>query len=363
METLRRPPYGLRDGLFPIFLAITAIADEQEVAFYENGTFLREIGKDAFLRMTKAPEKFDIQYCKIEGIRSELFQRLAKALELSKCQEREVELLDVVRNLCQFAAGLPEYVRNTKRLSGSALAVRDVILNAQEPVRMVFHDLPVACGFNKFELGKSASAEDAKRFVNKLKNDLDELRAASINLQCRMEAQLAREFGYTGQISSQFRRKLAERAESLLLRVTESKLKAFAFRVFDELLPEPKWYESVGSLLALRPPSKWKDEDEDAYNRELENIAGRFKRAESASFGNGKTKGQVGLRIAVTQADGTERQEVVHFDSGEEKTLKDLQKEIELIISKNSRLGVAAASRAIWGQLKPVKEDSDGRED
>ena len=142
MFTLRRPPYGLRDGLFPILLAVVAIADEQEIAFYENGTFLRDVGKDAFLRMTKAPEKFEIQYCQIEGVRSELFNRLTQVLELSKSDGRNLELLDVVRSLCQFVAQLPEYVRNTKRLSTTALAVRNVILEAREPVRMVFHDLP-----------------------------------------------------------------------------------------------------------------------------------------------------------------------------------------------------------------------------
>ena len=57
MFALRRPPYGLRDGLFPILLAVVAIAGEQEIAFYENGTFLRDVGKDAFLRMTQGSGK------------------------------------------------------------------------------------------------------------------------------------------------------------------------------------------------------------------------------------------------------------------------------------------------------------------
>ena len=65
--------------------------------------------------------------------------------------------------------------------------------------------------------------------------------------------------------------KLAERAESLLVQITESKLKAFAFRLVDEGLSEADWLESVGSFLALRPPSKWKDEDEDTFDRELGN--------------------------------------------------------------------------------------------
>src|SRR5262249_55186526 len=103
--------------------------------------------------------------------------------------------------------------------------------------------------------------------------------------------------------------------------------------------------------------SKWKDEDEDTFDRELGNLSGRFKRAESLSFGKAvDTGGQVGMRIVVTQADGSERQEVIHIEPEEEKELKRMQDDISALIEKNNRLGVAAASRAIWARLKSVEE-------
>ena len=134
-------------------------------------------------------------------------------------------------------------------------------------------------------------------------------------------------------------------------------MKAFAFRLVDDLLSEADWLESLGSFLALRPPSKWKDGDEDTFNGELETLAGRFKRVESLSFGKAaNASGKVGMRIAVTQADGSERQEVIHVEPEEEKELKRLQDQITALIEKNSRLGVAAASRVIWARLKSAEE-------
>jgi len=358
MRILRQPPFGLRDGLFPILLAVVAVEDEQEVAFYENGTFLREVGKDAFLRMTKAPEKFEIQHCKIEGVRGQLFHQLAHILEVSRSDQKNVELLDLVRSLCQFVAQLPDFARQTRRLENpNTIAVRDVILQAREPVRMVFHDLPEACGFKTFEVGKPTSAAEAQQFVSKLKDAIDELRDALPALHRRTTDAIAEEFGYKGTPLSHYRRKLAGRAEKLLLRVTENKLKAFAFRVFDEGLSETEWLNSVGSVLALRPPDKWKDEDEETFRRELENAAGRFKRAESAAFGlDAIGQGGQGLRVAITQANGNERQEVVHIDVGEEKLLLHLQEQILSVIKQNERLGIAAVSRALWSQLKPVED-------
>lgn len=355
MRELRRPPFGVRDGLFPILIAVIAIEGEHEIAFYENGTFLREIGRDAFLRMTKAPEKFEIQLCRIEGVRASLFLQLAGALRLNS-QGKTVELLDVVRDLCQFVARLPEYSRNTRRLSGSALAVRDAILEAREPVKMVFHDLPTACNCPRFEMGSTVMDSDAERFVKNLRATLDEIREAFPNLQRRIEETIASELGYEGQRLRQYRPEVANRAEKLMVRVIDNKLKAFVFRLFDEALAEPDWLGSVGSVLALRPPDKWKDEDEDRFHGELEALAGQFKRAESAAFDHGGGKG---IRVAITQSDGTERQEVVQVNDDEEKLLDDLQAQILRVINQNPRLGLAAASKAIWSQIKKSSEEAE----
>lgn len=360
MATLRKPPYGVRSGLFPLLLAVVAVESEQEIAFYENGTFLQEVNKDVFQRMNRASERFDIQYCKIEGVRSELFQQLALVLEVARADNRDAKLLDIVRNLCQFIARQPEYVRMTKRLTPLTLKVRDVVLEARDPVSLIFHDLPAACDFAQFEIDRPVSSEEAKQFVVRLKAALDELRSAFPNLLSRIEIRLANDFGYEQQLVGQYRHNLARRAEQLLVWATENKLKSFAFRLFDETLPESDWLKSVGSVLSLRPPDKWKDEDEDTFTRELENLAGRFKRAEAVAFGVGNNENATtGLRVAITQADGTERQEVIHLEAKDDHLLMQIQDEIAAVIQRNERLGIAAASRAIWARLRPIEESND----
>lgn len=354
IRELRQAPYGLRDGLIPLLLALIAITNEQEVAFYKKGTFLSELHQEAFLQLTKSPQDFEIQYCKIEGVRSDLFKKLTELLELKPATEAaQIELLDITRNLCIFVAQLPEYTRNTKRLSKHALAVREVILAAQEPIRMIFHDLPTACGCAKFFMGTQAFGREAQQFTKTLKMALEELRLAFSELQSRQRTAIRKEFGYEDQGFSRTRREVAARAESLLLHVTEPKLKAFCFRLLDENMPENDWLESVGSLLSLRPPQRWHDEEEDTFDRELPAYVGRFLRAESIMFLATKgNRGGGGLRIAVTQADGQEKQEVMHINADDEAQLHKLEQDITKLIGKNKRLGLAAASRAIWSQLK-----------
>lgn len=352
---LRNRPYGARDGVIPLLLSVFAISHERDIAFYKDGSFLRELNGEQMLVLTKAPERFDIQYCKIEGVRAELFERLLAVLRIEKPEDREIELLDLIRNLCVFVAQLPVYARNTKRLSQQALGVRQAILEAREPSRLLFMDLPVACGFDPVE-AKSASGAVLKSFVKTLKSTLDELRSAYPELQDRLRKALREHFTLTGLIG-EYRACLTERAQRVCVTATEPKFKAFCLRLMDDRLSESDWLESVGSHLALKPPSKWHDADEDLFKSELAHIAALFKRVESLVF-NGKDAGRAekAIRLAVTLATGVEHEQVIHFSTEEEQRMTALQQRFAQILSEDERLGLAAASRAIWARFESAEK-------
>lgn len=348
---LRKPPYGVRDGLIPLFLTVFAIAYEKDVAFYKDGTFLRELNGEAMLLLAKAPERFDIQYCKIEGVRAELFQRLLTVLDIKGTAQRAFELLDVVKPLCVFVAQLPTYVLNTKKLPGTTLAVRDAILNAREPVRLLFTELPKACGFAPIRVEASAS-QTVPSFVKTLKAALDDLRVAFPELQERLRKELRAAFASPGRFQ-QFRTTLSARSEQILVTIAEPKLRAFCLRLMDNRLPESEWLESVASYLTLKPPSKWHDAEEEVFSYELSQYAAKFRRVESVAFAGGKLpKNSVGVRLSVTQADGVEHEQVVHYAPNEEDRLQDLQKQFDRLLTKDKRLGLVAASRAIRANLE-----------
>ncbi len=354
VSLVRKPPFGLRDGLFPILLAVVAIVEEQEIAFYENGTFLREVGRDAFLRMTKAPERFDMQYCKIEGVRAEVFERLLAVLDVKPIKGRKVELLDVVKPLCSFVAHLPPYVLNTRKLPPAALAVRDTILNAREPATLLFSDLPKACGFEVIG-AKATKAKPSLSFTKALKAAIDDLRVAYPEMQERLRMRLRGAFDLPGDFQ-QFRSALARRAEQILLGIFEPKLRAFCLRLIDDNLPESEWIESIGSFLALKPPTKWHDAEEELFNSDLAVWATRFHHVESIIFAADRSpRGSIGVRLAITQSDGIEHEKVFHYTTDEERQLKKLQRHLELMLSKEGRLGFAAASRAILSKLRETE--------
>lgn len=346
---LRKSPYGVRDGLAPIFLAIFAVMHMQDLAFYENGSFLRDLSGHDFRRLIKAPVNFDVQLCRVDGPRTELFDALRIMLGLPPQEYGRAQLLDVVRPLFVFAARLPEYTRKTKNLSATALAVRGVLLAAREPGPFLFHDLPQACGFDPFEPNTRRS-DDAARFTQVLKGTLDELEAAYPELRMRLKQALTRGFDLPDQ--QQFRETLAGRAEAVAMQVAEPRLKAFCLRLIDSVLPQNEWLEALGSFVCSKILASWTDLDEHRFEIELNQLCTWFRRVETTLFKESRIgDGKMAVRVAVTQSTGKEVDRIIYVSSEEEEEIRPIQEEIMRIMRYNRHAGLIAASRALMQVL------------
>ena len=267
-EELRERPFGVRDGLIPLLLATYYVAHRQDIAIFEDGTFLHEVRGDDFYRLIKAPEYFEIQHSAIEGIRASVFDRLINVLGIQQISdEQDSRILDVVQPLCNFVVQLPEYVHNTKNLSQEAIAVRSLLMSAGEPAPLLFQDLPVACGCSSFDVTESIDDNRVQDFAEKLKIYLGELKDTYTVLLENLKFFIFKAFDIDS--NSQGRSLLKKRADILRLSVTETQLKALCGRLSDDKLSETKWIESVASFIASKPPSYWVDSDEQVFQQEL----------------------------------------------------------------------------------------------
>jgi hypothetical protein len=347
---LRKAPFGVREGVMPLLLAVFCLSHEHEIAVYENGTFVKSLGGEEFRRLTKAPASFELQLCAIAGLRRPLFDKLRAMLELKTMDNRRAELLEVVRSLCTSVARLPIYVHRTHKLSKNGIAVRDAILSARDPSKLLFSDLPLACGCEVINPKAQTNSGRAYEFVELLRDSLEELKLAYPALQDRLKSLLQSKLGCPTSSFSSARVNMANRAERIAIYVREASLKAFCLRLMDQNLPESEWVESIGSLLVPSPPSKWRDIDEAMFEQEVERIAAHFRRMESVFFEKsaGNLVGSIGVRFAITKSDGSERESVMHFTPDEQSAVLVLREEFVKILQRDKRLGLVAASEAVW---------------
>lgn len=176
-DRLRRPPYGIKDGLLPVLLVATIIASKDEVTLYEDGSFVPTLNGATMERLLRASDKFEVQRLSITGPRAALYGRLVEMLSAG-AKAPVSGLVPIVRQFVRVVRELPEFARTTKAISPAAQALREALLRAREPATLLFRDLPIACGVPPFEAEGTTSGEVVERFIEGLRAAVRELRTA-----------------------------------------------------------------------------------------------------------------------------------------------------------------------------------------
>lgn len=296
-------PFGVRAALAPLLLAIVMVADRHRMALFERGTYCPKLDAQAFMRILKSPENFTIQWVALEGVRAEVYQRLAATLG---GVDGEDGLMAIVAPLVRFGAGLSLHAQRSVEVSPNAARVRDAIMRARSPVDLVFTDLPTACGLEPFDGEGADGAARAAEYAERLAGAIGELERCYPSLLDRMRSEVGRALGADGDL----RTSVADRAGPLVFRVKEQALRTFVQRLADRVLADDAWIEAMGGALVGKPPSRWLAQDVATWQGRLEEISATFLRLEATAFGSHPhQKGAV--RLALTHIDGREHVSIV----------------------------------------------------
>lgn len=364
-EVLQQPPYGIKDGLIPIYLAAAMLHWEAEIALYENGTFIPKADIAVFERLIKVPGRFYIQRYRLGGARSYLFEQYSALLGKGQISSDRATLLTAVRPLLAFVQQLPPYAHLTHSLSPQAVAVREAVLSAKEPHRLLFEDLPRAAGMDIGQVNTNPGT--AQVFFTTLRDVLLELQRAYDRLLMAVQEELLGAMRLP-QAMTAARREVTQRAMILHEYVSDLRLKAFVLRLSDTRLPEREWLESIASCLTNKPPRQWGDHDRLRYQTELAEIAGRFRRVEEIAVDAQRrgecTEGASLIRLGVTLPSGEDQREIVTILPEEAADVRAATDEIEAALRRSeasTRISIAAIAelaRRIWGSSS-TKERGD----
>ena len=339
---LREPPYGIKNGLLPIYLAVAVLSWDTEIALYENGSFVPQPNIAVFERLMKAPGQFSVQRHRLGGARFYLLEKYSMLLGETSTPPGKDTLLTAVRPILSFMRQLPPYAQLTRRVSPTAIAVRETILSAREPGNLLFRELPRAVGVQ--ELDADADLENVRTFFEGLRAALLELQHAYDALLAEIQTQLTEAMRLPSEIVAA-RQEAAGRAATLRDRVTDLRLRAFVLRLCDRNLRDREWMESLASTLVSKPPKSWNDQDVLRYGLELSDTAAQFRRVEEIMLASQpqiqQAQGARRLRLAVTDASGEEQREVVSV-------LPDEEHAVEVITAQlQQALGAKGASQRV----------------
>lgn len=166
---LRKAPFGLPEGIFPILITAFFIVHQGEVFLYREGTFLPEPQSGHFDLLQRRLDLFSIKGVKLEGITSRIVDRLASSLNAPP------KIASVVKALYRSFSSLPNLTLKSGKVSDpQALQVREAFLNAGSPESLLFKELPQCFGM-EIVGSKQASADDFDAYFRGLNAALQHL--------------------------------------------------------------------------------------------------------------------------------------------------------------------------------------------
>ena len=326
---LQAAPFGVREGLLPVFLFAVLARLGDRVAVFEDGAYQWSLSYEAVERMLRGPAAFAVQSVEASPAQRAALDALATRVGVTG---ETVRPLAVVGRVLQSVAGLPAYVRRTTTLSDAATAVREALVGATEPAALLFRDLPMALGLETFgdeatdQPTPDAGAADVDRqpadalpaeadqFADALADALRELGAAYDALLVDLDGELRVAFDLRGPTPDARRDELAARARALG-DVVDASLRSFVVRAADDLADTRAWTESLAALLARTPPAQWADGDRRRFSAALADLARTFRRREAVTFSadapGALPRDATRFRLSVTATHEHERETVV----------------------------------------------------
>lgn len=295
------PPFGMRLGVIPIFALALLLARESQIAVYLDDQFVPRIDTFFVDRMLQSPEAIEVRKFAVGNVHRQTLKRLSTVLSEGN-PATTLDALSVAKPLVGFVRSLHAWVRRTRTLDGKAIAVRDAILSAHDPLQLLFEDLPAGCGIARKGSGVVDVAEIAG-FATTLRQILDELRAAYPRLLDRLGTQVEKHLGGTLR-SEEGRFRLSERAGKVVGLSGDFRLDAFATRL-KSASDSVEWLESVGGLAANKPVRDWIDADIERATFEIADLSARFKRVEAVANTLGPASGTETIAVVVGRGSDT----------------------------------------------------------
>lgn len=331
-EKLQEPPFGVKTGLIPILLAAVCIARSDDMSIYKDGIFVPVLGAEHFELLVKNPARFAVKHYFITGVQAQVFKELedvaSEASVKLPAQFRNKNLLGIVSPFLKFARKLPKYTRQTKNVSARAQSVREVLLNSNEPDKLLFDLLPTACGLSR--ILPDVTPEDIPRQLRtRLSLALKELREAFDSLLVKCRDYLHESFGVQQEIG-RLREDLRSRASYFAGRSIEPILTAFVFAATDTEASDDEWLENIITIVADKSIESWTDADIDAFGLKLTDLARRFKHLEAiikdnAGLWNNRAEAR---RLSLVCTDGSELHDIAWIDEADKQFLEHKAEEI-----------------------------------
>lgn len=322
IDRLRKPPIGMKDGPIPVLVCLYLLVRSEAAALFQEGAYLPFLGPEDLELMVKRPEYFAIRRFAPMGLQRRVFQvytdLLGSAGVATESTTRNTAMVNIVGPLVQFAGDLPRYVRQTRTLGREARTVLQRLLNARDPIDLLFVELPEAVGVPAFPADEPVTDAAVERFQSRLREAITDLAGAHGRLIEKIDLVVRNAFGADAGLPA-LRADLQARADALAPACADDRLKPLVAALARNAGDDTDWLVSVATIARQVPVDSWRDRDLPAFTTRIQDLSRRFQTMERLmADADGRPPeardGKEARLISVARPDGRMDSEIIWTD-------------------------------------------------
>jgi len=338
-------PLGVCKGVMPILLTAYYLSRKERLAVYKDGMFIPRLSDTDIDECLQDPSRFSIRQVALDADRVAILNGVGQILVELGRSATLTDPLEAARGLVALIYSLPDWVKRTRMLSAQATTLRDTLLRASDPHKLLFVDLRTSMG--------ATSTQD---FLDELRLPLCELSVAFEAMLRRIESAMLSGLDATAANLDELR----SRATVVAGISGDFRLDAYATRL-SQYDGATEGLEGILSLASNTPPRLWNDNDIDAALLEIGAWATRFRQAEALACVRGRAPTREAFAVVVGAADSAKTMSYVFDIANRDKALvaelasnitqsmiqRGLSKDIVLAVLAEASLSMVAADGGI----------------
>lgn len=249
---------GITKPLFNLILLKVLSKNIGRIAIYEKFQFQLIFDVLVFDRMVACPQNFELQRTEMSDV------YLLKELSEIILGNKNENILEITKGLYKIIKSLDKYTLNTQNLSSKTLHLRNVILNAKDPISLFERDIPKALS------GKDLYHCDDE-FLKVFKSSLHELMNCTDDLIKSLKNFIYKSFKVVS------KEDLAKRFLLVADYISDKELKILYNNIVDKDVEEDLWTNRIATCInKFRVPKDWSDEDYSSFKLKTKELALKF---------------------------------------------------------------------------------------
>ncbi|MDV3586786.1 hypothetical protein CMU68_16545 [Elizabethkingia anophelis] len=261
VEILSRRPFKLKQGLIDFWIPTFLFLKRDDFAIFNEDSYIPYLSEENLELIAKYPQEYTIKAFDIEGVKLDIFNSYRTFLNQSVEEKFKNEsFIETIKPFIVFYKQLPEYSKQTKRLSSTALKIRRAIATSKDPEETFFDDFPNALGLSLSTLQKDKSK--LQSYTINLQNAVRELRTSYDELVKRFEEFICGEFVGKTVDFEEYKEYLQKRFKKLKKHLLLANQKTFVQRIDSSLDDKKAWLNSIAQAVTGKTLEVFTDEDE-----------------------------------------------------------------------------------------------------